>query len=808
MKRYFLSALFSILLTGVVAIAAPASITTVTQGGRLVSVTAVMPGIIKVTNSPADVAVPDSKMLLAPEAPYDFTKVQKTPNTTVMQIDGESPVDVTLVNRTGAVAITLANGATIIDNGMRNTATGKQVLTLGVPEGGRWLGGGERGHSLDLSGDTLVNYNRPTYGYGAGDPRINQMNITAPIVYSTNGFALVFDDFAASELILGNPVEYVTESSSPVTYYVVTSADDEDQSLAWVNVNASRLIGTQPTAPLWTLGYITSKYGYKTSDETLATVDRLQKGGYPLDGIVLDLYWYGSETDMGRFDWEPAQWPDHKTMLAQLKSKNVNLLNISQPFVLRNGKGLENYNFLAQNGLLVPDSAGRPGEVKIWVGEGGMLDVSNPATRSWMVDRYAEMRRDGVAGFWGDLGEPEQHPDSLVHHNGLKAREYHNLYGNEWASVIRQMMEKNYPGERFMTLMRGGTIGLQRESVFPWSGDVARSWEGMQAQIPIMINSGLSGFGYMSHDIGGFAVDPASPIDPELYIRWLQMGLFTPTLRTHAQQGAEPFNYPEIENDYLLPLIKERYRWLPYNYSHALFNAAQGVPFVTPLSYYFPEFEDEPYRADDQYMWSEGVMVAPVLHAGQTSRPVAFPGKGLRWMDMNHPERIFSDTLVMDYQAPLTEIPHFLKAGSVIPFAEYPMTSTADYRADDYTLWILPDNRIPTTACFFEDDMKTAGNNALGKGVITQFVDVDATNPEKIVLSFYSEGQPEDITAIGGDRHYTVKVFDVAKKPKSVIGFEGKKLKFSYDKATRCVTFETVYHTVPGMEASSAVINL
>ncbi len=123
-----------------------------------------------------------------------------------------------------------------------------------------------------------------------------------------------------------------------------------------------------------------------------------------------------------------------------------------------------------------------------------------------------------------------------------------------------------------MTMMRGGTTGLQRYSVYPWSTDVSRSWGGLQPQITIMLNSGLSGLGYMSHDVGGFAIDPDAPYDPELYVRWLQLGTFSPILRTHAQATAEPYNYPDQQH-IILPLIKERYRWLPYNYTLAYENA-------------------------------------------------------------------------------------------------------------------------------------------------------------------------------------------------------------------------------------------
>lgn len=97
-----------------------------------------------------------------------------------------------------------------------------------------------------------------------------------------------------------------------------------------------------------------------------------------------------------------------------------------------------------------------------------------------------------------------------------------------------------------------------------------------------MLNSGLSGLGYMSHDVGGFAVDREHPVDPELYVRWLQVGLFSPVLRTHSTVDAEPYHYAELQ-DILLPLVKARYGWLPYNYTLAWENATTGAPLVRPV---------------------------------------------------------------------------------------------------------------------------------------------------------------------------------------------------------------------------------
>ncbi len=786
------------------AVAAPSdrTISTITESGRQVTVTAVTPSIIKVTNAPVGTSLPDSRMLVTPKSTFNAESgVSNSGAISTLSVsgygDGASGLDVTLINRSGAVGISLPGGVSLADTGIRHFTDSTQSLSLIVPPGSRWLGGGERGHTLDLSGDTLVMYNRPTYGYGAGDPRIDQMNITMPLVMSSDGYSVIFDDYATAQLIVGDEIEYITESSVPVTYYVVSDINlpaGYTPALYGVQRNMAEIIGRQPMAPLWTLGYITSKYGYKTSQETLEVVDRLKSEGYPLDGIVLDLYWYGKEEDMGRLDWEPSQWGDYKAMLAELKNKNVNLLSISQPFVLRNGKGIDNYNFLAENGMLVPDSCGNPGEVEIWVGKGGMLDVSNPATRSWLADIYSAQRRDGVAGMWGDLGEPEQHPEDFVHHNGLSARLYHNIYGNDWASIISEMMARDYPTERYMTLMRGGTIGLHRESVFPWSGDVARSWEGMQAQIPIMINSGISGLGYMSHDIGGFAVDPAAPTDAELYVRWLQLGLFTPTLRTHAQSMAEPYNYPEYR-DIIFPLIKERYRWLPYNYHCAINNAVIGYPFVAPIEFYGDlKHEENPdmSKYDTQYMWGTDVMVAPVLEKGATTRSISFPGDK-RWFDLNNPKATYRDTTVV-YDAPLSVIPHFVKEGAMIATADYPMESTADYRNGTYTFNIFPVEQGTLYTVFTYDDTKTPSTTE-GYAPMITYIDGDIS-AEKMIFKISDENLLDDLT---------VKVYDLAKKPKSIVDANGKKMKFKYDKATGSVTIKLDFD--PAIGSATFTIN-
>ncbi|MBQ1725394.1 MAG: hypothetical protein II022_05945, partial [Muribaculaceae bacterium] len=285
--------------------------------------------------------------------------------------------------------------------------------------GQSFYGAGERGYSFNLCGDTLINYNKQNYGYVSGEARIKQMGITMPFVISSKGYGIFFDDFCKSSLYLGETgIEYKTTSPQPVSYYIIGGQGRVEN----VVKNFTWLVGRQDLPPLWTLGYITSKYGYHDQRESEGVVDTLKREGYPLDGMVFDLYWYGKEQDMGRLEWDKTQWPDHRAMLRNFKKKGVNVVTISQPYVLTNGRAIDNYRELDPKGMFCKtDGTDTTQTVTIWVGQGGMFDVSNPDTRLWLRNRYKTLTDEGVTGWWGDLGEPEVHPLEIRHYNGLTA---------------------------------------------------------------------------------------------------------------------------------------------------------------------------------------------------------------------------------------------------------------------------------------------------------------------------------------------------------------------------------------------------
>lgn len=666
----------------------------VTTGNGIVSIQPITGDIFRITTWPEGqkpVFSPSQSVILQPYKPEVCTSLTHKAFmvlslTTTVRVDFE----------TGKVTFYDADGKALLEEagGIDNSSDVKSVKFVGSKYENIY-GGGERGHALNLNRDTLVMYNRQNYGYTGTDPRIKQMGITVPYIASDFGYGILFDDYNESLLVLGDTIVYTSDTPKPLSYYFING----QKSLAGSTERYTQLTGRQDLPPFWSLGYITSKYGYHNQDQAIGAIDSLKTRGYPVDGMVLDLYWYGQETDMGRLEWDPAQWPDHKKMLSDLKEKGINTVLINQPYINKIG-AIDNYNYLSSRGMLAKDSFGNTHDVTTWVGDAGIIDVSNPETREWLWNRLKDLTAEGVAGWWGDLGEPEVHPRSIMHANGETAPQFHNVYGNEWSRLIYEGLRKDFPEMRPFIMMRGGTAGLQRYSVFPWTTDVSRSWGGLQPQVNLMLSSGLSGLAYMSSDLGGFAVDPENPRDDELYVRWVEMGAFTPSMRTHAQLQPEPYHYPEQE-EILKEYIKMRYKWLPYNYTLAYENATKGWPLARPLNFHGDNRHPKYARLNDEYLWGTNVLVAPVMEKGATQRNVEFPAG--EWINWYNPSEVYEGGTNVTVDAPLDRLPLFVKAGSFIPQYDLPIENVSQYDPTFLTVRYYP-SLSETEYTLFDDN--------------------------------------------------------------------------------------------------------
>lgn len=555
-------------------------------------------------------------------------------------------------------------------------------------------GTGSRAIPQNRRGYKFQCFNQANYGYGVGT---DFLNYSIPAYLSSEKYMIFIDNPARAWFDIGKTNTDVLDFSSlggNMSYYFING-----DSYKEVLTNYGKLTGTQPIPPIWAFGNLQSRFGYRSQNETEAVVNEMVEAGYPLDAIIIDIYWFGEEMQdgyMGNLSWDKKHWPTPDKMIKDFADKGVKTITVSEPFFTKKS---QHFQYMSDNKLLGLDSLGNTLTMPyFYFGDAGLLDIFKPEARDWLWQQYKKEKERGIAGWWGDLGEPEVHPDEMVHVNGL-AREVHGVYGHEWISTLYENYEKDYPNERLFKLGRAGYAGSQRYGLLPWSGDVGRNWSGFRAQNNVMIGMGLSGMPYMHSDAGGFAQGKR---DSLLYMRWLQYAVFTPIFRPHGDPFAppEPIFYHESIQAIVMESIKLRYAMLPYNYTLAWKTSQTNLPMARPL---FFEFEEQRIAdtITDVYMWGEDLLVAPILYPNATTRRLYLPEGDWYSFNTNKYEKggAYIEEIVND-----KTIPVFVRGGSFIPMAE--VVQTIDmYKADDIVLkcYLNKDKNDFSGLIYFDD---------------------------------------------------------------------------------------------------------
>ncbi len=616
------------------------------------------------------------------------------------------------------------------------------------------FGGGARALGMDRRGNRLQLYNRAHYGY---ETHSELMNFTIPLVYSSNLYAIHFDNAPIGYLDLDskkdNSLQYETISGRK-TYQVVASDSWKDLVNQYTN-----LTGKQPLIPRWALGNFSSRFGYHSQEETIHTIDKFIEEEIPVDAVILDLYWFGKgmKGTMGNFEFLKDSFPNPRKMIADLKGKGVKTILITEPFVLTTSN---KWDEAVEKNILGLNDKGEPYKYDFYFGNTGIIDIFKPEGKQWFWDIYQKFAGYGVAGWWGDLGEPEVHPSDLLHATGT-ADEVHNIYGHNWAKLIFEGYKENFPNERPFILMRAGYSGSQHYGLIPWSGDVSRSWGGLQSQPEIALQMGMQGLGYMHSDLGGFA---GANLDNELYTRWLQYGVFQPIYRPHAQEDvpSEPVFKEPVTKGLAKKSIELRYSLLPYNYTLAFENNQKGTPLMRPL--FFEETNNvEIYTNDKTYMWGKNILVSPVVKPGLKVQDVYFPSN-VHWFNFYTNEKVEGGKTV-SVQLVEESIPTYVRGGAFIPMIQ-PIQNTTQYNLNSFDLHFYFDKTVKESEdMLYNDDGETS--NAFEKGLYE-------------ILNFESNFKNNKLcieieTKLGENYQFSSKeinliIHSISKKPKRVKG--------------------------------------
>lgn len=569
--------------------------------------------------------------------------------------------------------------------------------------GEKLMGAGQRVLGMDRRGHRLPLYNRPHYGYTT---RSEQMYYSLPALLSSRKYLLLFDNSARGEVDLGHAEPDVLQFQAVAgrTAYLVFSGASYPELLA----HYVAVTGRQPLPPRWALGNYASRFGYRSEAEVRDVVRRFRAADIPLDAVVLDLYWFGPDIKghMGALDWDRNSFPTAEAMIADLAADGVRTVLVTEPFILTSST---RWREAVAAGALARNLAGRPKTFDFYFGNSGLIDIFDPDARAWFWGIYAGLQAQGVAGWWGDLGEPEVHPADTVHALGM-ADAVHNAYGHEWARLVYEGERATRPDRRPFVMMRAGFAGSQRYGMIPWTGDVERSWDGLKPQVELGLQMGLLGLAYTHSDLGGFA--GGESFDAELYTRWLQYGVFQPVYRPHAQDHipSEPVFHDAETLRLARESIRLRYRLLPYLYTMAFDNSRTGMPLMRPL-FFSDETRPELIERSDAYFWGDELLVAPVLEAGLGTLQIDVP-QGI-WFDFHDSRRIEGGTSHR-YTLDRQRIPVLVRAGALLPMVD-PVAHTGLYSTRQLQLHHYPDPSVArSTGRVYDDDGETPDAYALG----------------------------------------------------------------------------------------------
>jgi oligosaccharide 4-alpha-D-glucosyltransferase len=660
----------------------------------------------------------------------------------------------------GKVVAKEQDGLNISDNGVS--------LSFALDENEKLYGGGQRVLGMDRRGHSMPLYNKAHYGYTTSS---NQMYFGLSAVMSSKNYSVLFDNTASGELDIGktNSDELLFKAQGGRASYIMVLGENLEDTVT----NTVAVTGKQPLPPRWLLGNFASRFGYKSQNEVMDVVDAFNTQDIPVDAVVLDLYWFGKDIKghMGNLSWDTAAFPEPEKMISELRAQDVKTVLITEPFILTTSKQWD--SAVASNALAQNDD-GAPYTFDFYFGNTGLVDVFSEAGQNWFWQYYEKLAAQGVAGWWGDLGEPEVHPDDIQHmwqSTKVSGAEVHNAYGHQWAKTVYNNLTELQPDTRPFVLMRSGFLGSQRYGMVPWTGDVSRSWGGLKPQVELALQMSVFGMAYTHSDLGGFA--GGETFDPELYTRWLQFGTFSPVFRPHAQDNIapEPIFHADPVKSIARKFIQLRYDMLPYNYSLAFENALYGTPLMRPLAMAYGE--SDWFENADSYLWGDGLLVSPVTSANQTVWPTKLP-EGV-WFDF------FSDTKYQGGQTvnyPLSQdnFPVWVKAGSFMPMADG-LSRTEQFDARKIEMHYWHDNSVNSSSyTYYEDDGKNPAS--VKKGLYTKLL-LNASVDDKAALTLTLDSEGSYI-GMPKQRDITYIVHGLSEKPQSV-SFDGRSVPVMWD---------------------------
>ena len=509
------------------------------------------------------------------------------------------------------------------------------------------------------------------------------------------------------------------------------------------------LTGKSVLLPKAALGYLGSSMYYPElpadcDDAILDFIDTTKEEEIPVDGFQLSSGYCAIETEEGIkrccFTWNHKRFKKPADWFLQMKERGIVVSPNVKPGMLLVHPLLDE---MKEKNMFVLDSEkDEPGVGTWWGGKGIFVDFTKDETRkSWKEYLKKSLIDYGCESVWNDNCEYDSmvDKDARVYFEG-KGGTIGNLkpvMSNLMCQLSNEAVVEHNPEVRPFSVCRSGHAGIQRYAQV-WAGDNLTCWEALKYNIATILGMGLSGVANHGCDVGGFyGVAP----EPELFVRWVQNGIFMPRFSIHSVNTdntvTEPWMYSDM-TQYIRDAIKFRYRMIPYLYSLEYRAYKTGLPIMEPMFMAFQN-DEKTYEQGVDFMWGDHLMVANVVEKGVTTRKVYLPkteDDRERFYDFYTREEYMPGQTV-ELPVDISSIPLFVKSGAIIPMAENQLYNLMRDEVTGLHILFAPD--IDSSFCMYDDDGRT-NNYKDGEYLKT---DISVRAGVKTYIRFTSEGNYE-----------------------------------------------------------------
>ena len=457
---------------------------------------------------------------------------------------------------------------------------------------------------------------------------------------SVKGYGLFWDNYSPTNFKdVPGETSFRSDVGDCIDYYFMYGGDADG-----VIAEMRNLTGEVPMFPLWTYGFWQSKERYKSQQETVGVVKKYRELGVPLDGVIQDWQYWGSNYLWNAMEFLNDEFSNPQAMVNEIHDLNAHMIiSIWSSFgpatkqyrELEKIGALYSFNTWPESGLTAwPPNMDYPSGVRVY-------DAFNPQARDIYWKYMNEgLFKLGIDGWWMDSTEPDHlsfKPEDMDNKTALGSfRKVRNAYPLVTVGGVYDNQRAVSSDKRVFILTRSGFAGQQRYGANVWSGDVFTTWENFRNQIPAGLNFSMTGIPHWNSDIGGFfageynkswndGTASKNPLFQELYVRWMQFGAFNPMMRSHGTDlSREIYNFGvkgEPIYDAIESAIHLRYSLLPYIYSTSWDVTNNQSSFMRALVMDFAH-DKNVWDIKYQYMFGKSILVAPVVEAQYTNEKI------------------------------------------------------------------------------------------------------------------------------------------------------------------------------------------